>query len=329
VAGSGGMGGSVTNAPGPISWGGSPGGTNAATDGSVQAGFQAVVNQLRQLSLGLTNGFVLSVSNTVSVSTSNLNQEVTQLGVSNNLGRIEGAMTNHFAGGDVSTNFASGVGSLSNAVTSALSGYLGTNQALGTALGTPGSGLAVENAHGLLQIVLPGYGISAGLTEEQRTIDLDPASNPVFSAVFEFVRTVFAWMLSVGFLFAVKSVTFGHMEKLTRVPQREIKSIVGRAPIISTAGAAAIAVAVIVMIGAIGILGVHLIFEYGDLDVFLGTIFASSGSSDAWFQVLIYYADLLFPFGQFFSQLGFFAIFSLAIDSIYMVVAGIIMGLTA
>jgi len=334
VPGSGGMGGSVTNAPGPISWGGSPGGTNAATDGSVQAGFQAVVNQLRQLSLGLTNGFVLSVSNTVSLSTSNLNQEVTQLGVSNSMAGMSNLMgearqwVNESSNVPTSSNYWFGsVGSNAN-----VAGAVGTfsNEATNTVVG--GSQTNDPSVSSMFRFTIPSVGILQG-----GVVSLDPADHPAVHGALRWGQVILGWLFTIGFWWWMHVQVENHMAVVALAPQRRATSEIARVPVLNIPAS-------IIMTGLVlvAIMTMMLIFlqyattglpfsyrSFGD-----GTVFDPSGADygstpgagllgtvamNATLPVrgAIYLAYQCFPVDQVIYQIGFALFFVWTLKAIW------------
>jgi len=299
-----------------------------------KGGFTTLHNDL--VSLGVTiGGFFGALTNlagltnapagtNVFVTNTNLNQEKTQIGVSNLLSQLVNAETNRATGTDWPSNNYSDVLAVSNNIKGSLGVYLGSNAVLAASVTNGGYALVSESAHSLLQIELPAAGIMAATT-----LDLDPLTNSQWSPLFSRLNGLFSWLLTLTFTGALFYVLRRKVEVAVTVPQRVATSLVGRVPVLNLVTSSAIAALIFGVIGAFLLFGVQYFASHGMAFDLSGAQFASGPSSPTWWIIAVHYLTALFPVAQFFGQLSVWWGFFFIVEGTWLVVVGLVSAITA
>jgi len=270
---------------------------------------------------GLTNG---PSGTNVFVTNTNLNQEKTQIGVSNLLTQLLNAETNRATGTDWPSNNYSDVLAVSNNIKGSLGTYLGSNAVLAASVTNGGYALAAESAHTLLQIELPAAGIMAA-----QTLDLDPLTNSQWAPLFSRLNGLFSWLLTLTFTGALFYVLRRKVEVAVTVPQRVATSLVGRVPVLNLVTSSAIAALIFGVIGAFLLFGVQYFASHGMAFDLSGAQFASGPASPTWWIIAVHYLTALFPVAQFFGQLSVWWGFFFIVEGTWLVVVGLVSAITA
>ena len=304
-----------------------PGGTNPATDGTLQALGNGVVDVLVSIDGTLRGGLNVTV-----LGQSNLATELTLRGATDLLGRITGENTNWYYYATNANVYSStdsvGRSNLFAGRWDALAGsfYGGVIGALSNGVG---AGLpAGVMTNGLLQVTMPGVGILP-----TTTLDFDPEHSAIWSGVFGYVRKILSWLQTVGLMWFTYALVSRKVEAATHVVAKAPVGIEAKIPGVNTAVALAFTTAALTAIAWLPLL--LGLWWSGAASISPGTLFGGAGLAPGvgtgggtnWATILWYFAYETFPVSLAIGQAAAALLFWGVLDVLYVVVSGVMFAL--